>query len=41
MTTFLLTIGIMTTITALMSLGLIMKRPLKGSCGGIDCRCKE
>jgi hypothetical protein len=24
-----------------MSLGLLMNKPLKGSCGGMNCRCKN
>lgn len=41
METFILTLLIfMSFIASGMSLGLLFK-PIKGSCGGINCRCKD
>jgi hypothetical protein len=41
METFGITIVLMTLLILGMSLGLLMNKPLKGSCGGMNCRCNN
>jgi hypothetical protein len=42
METFIFTFGLLSIITFCMSLGyIIMNKPIKGSCGGINCRCNN
>tara|TARA_Y100001938_G_C7788401_1_gene281315 strand:- start:79 stop:213 length:135 start_codon:yes stop_codon:yes gene_type:complete len=38
---FIITLTITILFVAVMSVGLLMHKPLKGSCGGINCRCKN
>jgi len=38
---YFLSFCILTIFTLGMSLGLLMNKPLKGSCGGLNCRCKN
>tara|TARA_B100000963_G_C22405605_1_gene570874 strand:+ start:337 stop:471 length:135 start_codon:yes stop_codon:yes gene_type:complete len=41
METFGLTMGLMTILVLGMSFGLLANKPLRGSCGGLNCRCKN
>ena len=41
MVEFIITLTITILFVAVMSIGLLMHKPLKGSCGGQDCRCKN
>ena len=36
---FLITFSITVSFVVLMSIGLLLNKPLKGSCGGINCNC--
>ncbi len=37
---FVITLVMIVLFVSVMSVGLLMHKPLKGSCGGINCRCK-
>ena len=41
MVEFAITLTIIVLFTAVMSVGLLFNKPLKGSCGGLNCRCKN
>ena len=41
METFGLSLIIMTLLVASMSIGLLRNKSIRGSCGGINCRCKN
>ena len=38
---FIITLTIIVLFVGVMSVGLLMNKPLKGSCGGKDCRCND
>ena len=38
---FAITLTIILLFVSVMSIGLLMNRPLKGSCGGVNCECKN
>tara|TARA_B100001123_G_C15275981_1_gene1012183 strand:+ start:479 stop:613 length:135 start_codon:yes stop_codon:yes gene_type:complete len=38
---FAITLIMILLFVSIMSIGLLMNKPLKGSCGGINCECKN
>ncbi len=38
---FVITLTITLLFVSVMSIGLLMHKPLKGSCGGTNCGCKK
>ena len=38
---FVITLGMIVSFVGVMSFGLLFNKPLKGSCGGINCKCKD
>tara|TARA_B100000941_G_C28142429_1_gene368435 strand:- start:46 stop:171 length:126 start_codon:yes stop_codon:yes gene_type:complete len=38
---FAITLTMILLFVSVMSIGLLMNKPLKGSCGGVNCECKK